>query len=301
MLLIPKPDMKLYPLRLTSVNKDILWGGYRLAEEYGKPKGKLAEAWELAVHPEGVNIIENGPCAGMTLSDYLGGDRPFPIMIKLIDACDRLSVQVHPVKTEMWYIVDCKEGASLVYGLKEAFDETTFRAALASKTTEKLLNFVPVHKGDVFFIPQGMVHAIGEGILIAEIQENSNVTYRVYDYDRLQNGKPRQLHVDEAMKTVKDFTDGQVDALRFVLGRGDSSTLANCPSFRVDRYTVDGILSLTADEGFLSVICLDGNAAIGGKPMGKGDSYFLPEGLGKTDVVGTCEIIVTSCPSQINQ
>jgi mannose-6-phosphate isomerase len=221
-------------------------------------------------------------------------------MIKLIDACDRLSVQVHPVKTEMWYIVDCKKEASLVYGLKDSFDETAFRSALANKTTESLLHYVPVHKGDVFFIPQGMVHAIGDGILIAEIQENSNVTYRVYDYDRLQNGKPRDLHVDEAMKTVKDFTDGQVDALRFALGRGDDHTLANCPSFRVDRYEVDGSLSLRADEEFLSVICLEGEATVGGEPMKKGDSYFLPAGLGKTDIVGTCEILVTSYPSQTN-
>ncbi len=290
--------MKRYPLRLRSVNKDILWGGARLAEEYRKGEGKIAEAWELTVHPEGVNVIENGDCAGMLLSDYLGGDLPFPLMIKLIDARDRLSVQVHPVKTEMWYILDCKEGASLVYGLKDPFDEASFRRVLADGRAEDLLNSVKVRRGDVFFIPQGMIHAIGEGILLAEVQENSNVTYRVYDYGRLQNGKPRELHVDEAMNTVEDFTDEQIDALRFSLGRGDGSTLANCPSFRVDRYEVNKTLSLAADNTFLSVICLDGSATIGGQPMSKGDSYFLPAGLGRTEIVGACEVLVTSFPSQ---
>ena len=289
--------MPRYPLRLTSVNKDILWGGHRLSESYGKPRGKIAEAWELTVHPEGVNVIENGPCAGMLLSDYLGGDLPFPIMIKLIDACDRLSVQVHPVKTEMWYILDCEEGASLVYGLEESFDEASFREALKEGRAEDLLRTVKVKKGDVFFIPQGLIHAIGAGILIAEIQENSNVTYRVYDYGRLQNGKPRELHVDEAMKTVKDFTEEGIDAFRFSLGQGDGTTLANCPSFRVDRYTVTGSLPLAAEEGFLSVVCLEGEATVGGEPMKKGDSYFLPAGLGRTDIVGSCEILVTSYPS----
>ena len=213
--------MKRYPLKLESVNHDILWGGTILSEQYGKPAGKIAEAWELTVHPQGINRILNGEYQGMLLSEYLGSDADFPLMFKLIDACDRLSVQVHPVKTEMWYIVDCKEGATLVYGLQDAFDEASFREALEAGSVESLLRTVPVHKGDVFFIPQGLVHAIGAGILIAEIQENSNVTYRVYDYGRLQNGKPRELHVDAAMETVRDFTDTEIDARRYACGRGD--------------------------------------------------------------------------------
>lgn len=288
--------MKRYPLKLESVNHDSLWGGTLLSEQYGKPAGKIAEAWELTVHPQGINRILNGPYQGMLLSEYLGSDTDFPLMIKLIDARDRLSVQVHPAKTEMWYVMDCREGASLVYGLREPFDEVAFRLALETGCVEPLLRTVPVHKGDVFFIPRGLVHAIGEGILLAEIQENSNVTYRVYDYQRRQNGIPRELHVEAAMKTVRDFTDQEMDALRFACGQGDDATIANCPLFRVDRYMVDGTLTLTVGDRFLSVICLDGSATVNGETMEKGDSFFLPGGLGEVTVVGRCEILVAEKP-----
>lgn len=287
-------EKKKYPLRLTAVNKNIIWGGTLLGEKYHKGEGKIAEAWELAVHPEGICRIENGDCAGMLLSEYLGTEKDFPLMIKLIDACDRLSIQVHPIKTEMWYIVEAEEGASLVYGLKEDFDEAAFRAALAEGRVEELLNYVPVHKGDVFFIPQGLVHAIGKGILIAEIQENSNVTYRVYDYGRLQNGKPRELHVEEAIRTVKDFTPETIEAIRYSEGKDSEATIAHCPLFRVDRYVVNGAMTLCAEKDFVSVICLDGEGRIGGEPMRKGDSYFLPAGLGEVTLDGELEFLVTT-------
>ena len=217
--------MKKYPLRLTYTAKTALWAGNRLTAEWGK-KGesdRISETWELSVRPREMAEILNGEGKGMTLEAYFAacgadcvspayrlGDR-FPLLVKLIDAADSLSVQVHPDdayaarvegdsgKTEMWYIVEAEEGASLVYGLKKNFDEAAFRAALAEGKVEELLNYVPVHKGDVFFIPQGLVHAIGKGILIAEIQENSNVTYRVYDYGRLQNGKPRDIRTKEIL------------------------------------------------------------------------------------------------------
>ena len=288
--------MKLYPLRLGSVNKDIIWGGYRLGKEYGKPDQKIAEAWELTVYPEGINVIENGEYAGMPLSEYIGSAEGFPIMFKLIDACDRLSVQVHPVKTEMWYIVDCDEGATLVYGLKDKFSDAEFREAIEKGKVEELLQTVEVHKGDVFFIPQGLVHAIGKGILIAEIQENSNVTYRVYDYGRLQNGVPRELHVEKALETIRDFTHDDIEKLRFECGRERDTTIANCPLFCVDKIDVNGKYTVDADNGFVSVVCLEGSATIGGEDMKKGDSYYLPEGLLGTVIEGDCEIIVTRLP-----
>ncbi len=289
--------MKRYPLKLESVNKEIIWGGTLLGEQYNKPKKKIAEAWELSIHPEGICRIANGEYAGMPLSDYIGSDEKFPIMIKLIDACDSLSIQVHPVKTEMWYIVDAKPGARLVYGLKESFSEESFRAALRDENVEKLLNYVEVHKGDVFFIPQGLVHAIGAGILIAEIQENSNVTYRVYDYGRLQNGKPRELHVDSAMKTIRDFTDGEIDSLRYseTAGKRQESSLACCRSFKTDLHTVNGAQKLCAGGNFISVICLEGSGNIDGEAMLKGDSYFIPAGYGEFTVHSDfCRIIVTT-------
>lgn len=286
--------MNKYPIKLTSVNKSIIWGGSRLGESYGKGEGKIAEAWELTVHPEGINVIENGEYKGMLLSEYLGSDKDFPIMIKLIDAADRLSVQVHPVKTEMWIVLEADEGASLVYGLKDKFDEEEFANAVSEGRVEELLNFVPVKKGDVFFIPQGLVHAIGKGILIAEIQENSNITYRVYDYNRLQNGKPRELHVEQAIKTVKDFDEDGINAIRYSCGRDNENVLASCPLFTVERYVLDGnAVSLDTENGFLSVICVEGEGVVGEEKMTKGDSFFLPEGMGKVTVSGNCEIIVS--------
>ncbi len=278
-----------YPLKLRSVNKEIIWGGEKLARHYGKGEGSIAEAWELTVHPEGVNVIENGEYAGMTLAEYLGSDE-FPIMIKLIDAADRLSVQVHPQKTEMWYVLEAEEGASLVCGLKGKFDREAFEGALKEKRVSELLRYVPVKRGDVFFIPQGLVHAIGGGITVAEIQENSNVTYRIYDYDRVKDGKPRPLHIEEAMTTVKDFEESDIDALRYE--GGDRSSVCDCRSFKVEKYSLDGELALAASDSFLSVICLEGGGRLGSEELFKGDSFFIPEGC-EALVKGKCEIIVT--------
>ncbi len=286
--------MQAYPMKLNAVLKDIIWGGTKLGKEFHKPEGKIAEAWELAVHPEGINTIENGPLAGKKLSEFLGSEEDFPVMIKLIDACDRLSIQVHPVKTEMWVILDCKPGAKLVYGLKDPFDEKIFRKALAEHTTEDLLNFVSVHPGDVFFIPQGLVHAIGNGILIAEIQQNSNVTYRVYDYDRLQNGKPRELHVDQAMNVIRDFSQNEIEALRYEKGKPGPNTLANCSLFRVDRLSVQGKGQIKATSPFTSVICISGEGTIGSEQIRKGDSFFLPDLCGNVSLNGTMELLITT-------
>ena len=286
--------MNKYPLKLNSVNKSIIWGGEKLGLSYGKGEGKIAEAWELTVHPEGINVIENGEYAGMKLSEYIGSDENFPIMIKLIDACDRLSVQVHPVKTEMWYVLEADEGASLVYGLKNGFDKAEFEKAIAENRVEALLNYVPVKKGDVFFIPQGLVHAIGKGILIAEIQENSNVTYRIYDYGRLQNGKPRELHVEQSLNTIKDFTEDEINAVRYENGKTSENNVANCNLFNVDRYEVTSSIVLDTEKSFVSVVCVEGEGMIGNEKMNKGDSFFLPEKMGKVEVSGRCEIIVTT-------
>lgn len=295
-----------YPLRLDPVRKQIIWGGRRLIDNYGIPfdGDNLAEAWMLTVHPEGDNIILNGEYAGMTLGSYLGIDAKttdFRIMIKLIDACGKLSIQVHPVKTEMWYIVDAEPGATLVYGLKEKFDESRFREALAAGTVEQLLNYVPVKPGDVFFIPQGLVHAIGAGILIAEIQQNSNVTYRVYDYNRRQkDGSLRQLHVDEAMGVIRDFTQQQIDAIRFsVPCERDDSLLASCELFRVNKYNISGTLEYRGGEDeYANVLCIGGSGTLTafGKTgrLSPGCSCFIPKNFGALQISGSAEVIVTA-------
>lgn len=281
-----------YPLKLKAVCKEIIWGGTRLKTEYGKVADldKIAESWELTVRHDGMNVIENGEYAGMTLAEYLGDKAEgFPLLIKLIDACDKLSIQVHPDdtyakekegeygKTEMWYIVDAEPGAKLVYGLKD-YDKDSFRAAVADGTLEKYMNAVDVKRGDIFFIPSGLVHAIGAGILIAEIQQSSNVTYRVYDYMRRgKDGKLRELHVDKALDVIVDYTEDEIEAIRYEDGK-DASSLANCRYFKVDRYVLSEDITLGSDSSFMHILALSGEGTVGGVSIKKGESILLPEG-----------------------
>ena len=217
-------------LKLTPSCKDYLWGGSRLRSDFGikSDLNPLAEAWVLSCHPDGPSYVANGEYAGETLSEYIlmEGKKvtgthsrhysQFPLLIKFIDAKDDLSIQVHPDdeyamknegqygKTEMWYIVDCEEGASLYYGFSREVSKAEFEERIKNKTLLEVLNKVEVHKGDVLFIEPGTIHAIGKGNLIAEIQENSNVTYRVYDYGRKDaNGKERDLHIEKALQVTK--------------------------------------------------------------------------------------------------
>ena len=200
-------------LKLQPAGKDYLWGGTRLRDEYGKKIDltPLAETWECSVHPDGPSIVANGPHKGKTLAEvlrlhqeYLGSkvkNGELPILVKFIDAKKDLSVQVHPDdeyareheadngKTEMWYVIDAEEGASLVYGFQHKVTPKLLKKAIETGTLDKHLHKIKVRKGDVFYVPAGTVHGIGAGILIAEIQESSNVTYRVYDYNRVdKNG-----------------------------------------------------------------------------------------------------------------
>ncbi len=285
--------------KLAPALKDIIWGGTRLSRDYGKSPNirRIAETWELSCHEDGLCTVAEGTYAGKTLKEVLG-DEQFPTLIKLIDAEDNLSVQVHPAKTEMWVVVDCAEGASLVYGLKDKFNEDTFRQALANGTVESLLNYVPVHRGDVFFIPSGLVHAIGRGILIAEIQQSSNITYRVYDYGRLQNGKPRELHVEQALSTIRDFAEDELNAIRFSLhDRRDENELAACPYFTTSRIKVQGNLTLPAQIGWQCAICIGGSGTIDSRPIKTGDTYFALSDAGQItlDAEDEMEILLTVC------
>ena len=214
-------------LKLQPCGKDYLWGGTRLRDEYGKKIDltPLAETWECSVHPDGPSMIANGEFKGQTLAEvlkrhpeYLGSkvkNGELPVLVKFIDAKQDLSVQVHPDdeyarekekdngKTEMWYIIDADEGASLIYGFKHKVSKEILVRAIEKGELDKHLQKVEVHKGDLFFVPAGTVHGIGKGILLAEVQESSNVTYRVYDYDRVdKNGKKRELHFDKAVQVM---------------------------------------------------------------------------------------------------
>lgn len=316
----------MYPLKLDPAFKDYLWGGTRLRDDFGKKcdYDKVAESWELSCHKDGNSVIANGEYAGKTLAEYiercgktvLGTNcarfEQFPILIKLIDAKDNLSVQVHPDneyaqrvegeygKTEMWYIVDCDEGAELLYGFKHDITKEEFKTRIENNTLLEVTNSVPVKSGDVFFIEAGTLHAIGKGILIAEIQQNSNTTYRIYDYGRVgADGKPRQLHIDKAVDVTnlcpakpypvtKYFTEN--GAVKRLLAKSDYFTV----------YTVDASEKalFEADEtSFHSILLLEGSAVLdcGGEKLSlkKGDSVFVPAGCGEYSLTGSFNSIFT--------
>lgn len=314
----------MYIMKLIAPCKDYLWGGTRLRDEYGKKsdKDKLAESWELSCHKDGESVIENGEYAGKTLSAYINecgkavlGEKCerfeyFPILIKLIDAKDNLSVQVHPDndyamrvegeygKTEMWYIVDCEEGAELLYGFKHEITREEFAKRISDNTLLEVTNNVPVHKGDVFFIEAGTLHAIGKGILIAEIQQNSNTTYRIYDYGRVgADGKPRQLHVEKACEVTKLIPPTRPTKPMGEPVQKDGYTetlLATSEYFNVNRLDVTEKADLEAGKGsFNSLLVLDGEFTVGDITLKKGESAFVPAGYGKYTVKGKGEIILT--------
>ena len=307
------------PLKLGMITKKIIWGGERLAREYGKgtPGKKIAESWELTDRADGVNTIVGGTFDGMLLSDYLNahkdevkkgwdGER-FPLLIKLIDAEADLSIQVHPDdeyaaehttelgKTEMLYIVDAAPDARIIYGLKKKYSAAEVRAAIENGTLEELMNYVPVKKGETYFIPSGMVHAICRGILIAEIQQNSNITYRVYDYNRRgADGKLRELHVDDALAVIDKIEDPS--AVR-ADANDELGIIAKCGYFTV--YHFEKAFAMTAtEESFVHLLCLGGEAVItwnGGKMnIKKGESVYIPAGFGEFAVSEGADIVVST-------
>jgi len=228
-------------------------------EEYGKEAcGEvLAETWELSCHPDGPSVIENGVYAGKTLQQYIEEQgkavlgthcrrfRDFPILVKFIDAKDNLSIQVHPDnryalshegqygKTEMWYVMDAGKDAFLYYGFRKEISTAEFERRIRENTLLEVLNAVPVQKGDVLFIESGTLHAIGKDILIAEIQQNSNVTYRVYDYGRVgKDGRKRDLHIEKALAVTY--------LVPIIRDKSSYPHVADCDYFTVDKLNLDG-------------------------------------------------------------
>ena len=302
--------------KLKPACKDYLWGGRRLVEEFGIDGGKIcAEAWVLSAHPDGMSTILNGEFAGKTLAEVMNGHAEFsgtncrhfadfPILIKFIDARENLSVQVHPPdayalahegqpgKSEMWYVLDAEPNAQLYCGFNRKISHDEFAARINDNSLVEVLNAVPARKGDVLFIPAGTIHAVGAGILLAEIQQSSNVSYRVFDY-----GRNRPLHIAQALD-VTDLTPFDT--------RGRSYPhLAACDYFVVDKLNLDGkILSRTfgsvGDESFLSVLILGGDGEISCDDESfryrKGDSFRLTAGAGDWEIRGSCDALLTTVP-----
>ena len=313
-----------YPMKLKAPLKDYLWGGTRLKEEYGKETQltKVAESWELACHKDGMSVIANGAAAGQTLADWLAAEGVgalgtkaamfpyFPLLIKLIDAHDDLSVQVHPNddyalrvegeygKTELWYVVDAAVGAELLYGFQYEITKEEFRRRIEDNTLLDVVRRVPVKKGDVFFIPSGTLHAIGKGILICEIQQNSNMTYRIYDYGRIgADGKPRDLHIEKALDVTRLTPVTRISSVDVAAEEGEE-LLAACEYFTVYHLSIAGGCTRTVgEESFQCLTALSGSTMLRWHEemisLNKGESIFLPAGLGRYELHGDGELILS--------
>lgn len=314
------------PFTLGAVSKDYLWGGTRL-QGWGKGErlGRVAESWELAALPEGDCVAQDGACGGMTLSQIVRAhpravssshcaEAPFPLLVKLLDTALPLSVQVHPDdayaariegglgKTEMWYILDHEPGAFLHLGLRDPISRAGLERAIREDTLLGLLRRVEVHRGDCLLVPPGTLHSIGGGILLAEIQQSSNLTYRVFDFHRLgPDGRPRQLHVEKALDVARleplDTTPPGALPPAIVPG-GSLEVLAACPQFQVKVLRLNGRWEGEQGDDFLSLFCLDGRAALrsGSQVLEarRGTSLFLPADMGPFSLEGEGEFLLSS-------
>lgn len=320
--------------KLSPAFQGYLWGGTKLRDVYGKQCDfdKVAESWELSTHPAGESRIDGGEFDGMTLNQYfekfgktvLGKNAAaferFPVLIKLIDAKDPLSIQVHPSdeyalrvegeygKTEMWYVMDCEPGAFLYFGVNRPVTKEEFRRRIENNTVLEVLNKVEVHPGDVFFIQSGTIHAIGAGILICEIQQNSNCTYRVYDYDRRgADGKPRELHVEKALDVCNlqpSDTSPHKGEVKTVPG-GTVQLLGACKYFTTEKLRVENSMEWNVgDESFVSLLVTEGSGTVEGAEntlsFRPGDSFFLPAGAGNVKISGPCTMVKTMVPAGEN-
>lgn len=310
---------KYTPVRLSPVFKDYLWGGTRLKTEFNKKTDivPLAESWELSCHKDGESVICGGEHDGMTLNAYidmcgrdiLGTNAEkfdyFPILIKFIDADKDLSVQVHPDdeyalknaagygKTEMWYVLEAKDNASLYCGLNRDVSRAELEEYVKNGRICEILNKETVKRGDVFFIPSGTLHAICGGAVICEIQQNSNLTYRVYDYGRRgKDGKLRPLHIKEAIE-VADIKKAKPQK------QSKAGVLAECEYFKTVKKTVSGREKSKIDKtSFVSIIVADGCGRLIYRDaefaMNKGDSFFVPAQDETLETEGKCELIITT-------
>lgn len=295
----------MYPFILDYKCMDYIWGGDKLSSEWGKDGGKIAESWELSVGNVHTSTVLNGRFKGMRLDDILSmnpdflgvsaGKKPmFPLLVKLIDAKTDLSVQVHPDdeyslknegklgKREMWYVLDAAVGAEIYLGLNRDITKEEFSSFIAENRTEELLNRIKVKRGDCFLVNEGTLHAIRGGITILEIQENSDVTYRVYDYNRLgADGKPRELHVKKAIDVTdcRKYIPQNIDSRSEKIDGGTVSTLIEDSFFTAKKYIVDGEALLKNDNSFISLTVIDGAGSVGGFDVKKGNTLFIPAGI----------------------
>ena len=305
----------MYPLLLQPAFKDYLWGGQRLKAEYNKncELNPLAESWEVSCHADGESVISNGEYAGLNLSGFLAQNPAalgfkrkqniLPLLIKLLDSKQSLSVQVHPGnkyakkhlndsgKTEMWYVLDCEPNSYIYLGFKKRTSKKKFEDSIEKGTLTDLLNKITVKKGDVFFIPAGTIHALGAGIVIAEVQQSSNATFRVYDFGRTgADGRPRQLHIKQALDVTKR-TPAKLNPPK-------GNLLAECKYFKCGLLNIEGQKTLnTKNESFHALLCTQGTAEVTADgitvELKRGQSCFITADTGAYTVCGNGAILIT--------
>ncbi|POO86399.1 type I phosphomannose isomerase catalytic subunit [Clostridium sp. 3-3] len=311
----------MYPIKFENLYYERIWGGKDLEKfRNNVPEGVIGESWDIACHKNGTGKVANGELKGKGFDEvikeygnkFLGNsisiDEDFPLLIKLITAKDKLSVQVHPNdeyakrvendlgKTEAWYVVDAEEGASLIVGTKDC-DKETFKKAIEDGNLDKYLNKIPVKKGDFFYVQSGLVHAICEGILIAEIQQSSDTTYRVYDYNR-----GREIHVEKALDVIDFSLKGENTQGITIKNDGyDKTYLCLGEYFTIQKYEVNTSVKEASDEDrFYLFTCVDGEGTIkyndGEEKISMGDSIFIPASLGEYELCGKFTLLKSYVP-----
>lgn len=298
-------------LKLSPVLKHYIWAGSRLAADWGKTSENplVAESWELSTHKDGKSTVNGGKYHGKTLEEVIREKdigtlakkySRFPLLIKLIDARQNLSVQVHPDnryalknendygKTEAWYICDAEKGGGIYLGFNCDVTKEQIKTAIETNKIESLLNFIPVKKGETYLINAGTIHAIGAGVTICEIQQNSNVTYRVYDYGRKDaEGKARPLHIEKALDVL--------DLKKYIPKiSNNESEIVNCKYFKTKEYNINGSTELfCGKDSFNAVNIIEGRGCMQDIPFTKGDTLFAPADYRSYTVKGTAKILVT--------
>lgn len=323
----------LYPFKFKTIYKDKIWGGQKIKTVLGKnfaPLPNCGETWELSGVPGNISEVSNGPLAGSTLNDLIEkhpeqllGQRvfkkygaEFPLLVKFIDAADDLSIQVHPDdtlarerhgsfgKTEMWYIMQADEGATLISGFNQELDKASYKKAFDEGRLEEILNREVASAGDVFFLPAGRVHTIGKGLLLAEVQQTSDVTYRIYDFDRTDaQGNKRELHVKDSLDAIdyQKYDSYKTSYKRLDNGRAE---VVKCPYFATNKLNLSSDFSVdyTQQDSFVIYVCLSGECQIqfegGTESLGMGEVALVPAALGSYTILTTgVELLESYIPS----
>lgn len=305
----------MYPIKFENLYYEKIWGGRDLEKfRDNLPDGDIGESWDIACHPNGTGVVKNGKYKGISFDDLikkyehsLVGSKvsieKLPLLVKLINSKEKLSVQVHPGdeyaakyegdygKTEAWYVLDAKPNASLIVGTKNCTKEE-FEIAIKSGDVERYLNKIDVKKGDCFLINSGLIHAICEGVIIAEIQQNSDVTYRVYDY-----GRPREIHVEKALEVTNfDLQCENLKGEEISFDGFKKSLLCKNEYFGIEKLTIYETLKDSSDLGKFDILtCVEGEGIIEGNGYSEkikmGDSYLIPATLGNYEIIGQLTVL----------